>query len=79
MIIVPKGLGGLLKLVAVDLPAERLATKLESMEKNLEFVRKNKLLDERDEPEFVEMLVNGASLRDALAEFRIRRQQEVAR
>jgi hypothetical protein len=79
MIIVPKGLGGLLKLVAIDIPAERLATKLESMEKNLQFVRRNKLVNEQDEPEFVEMLVNGASLRDALTEFRIRRRQEAAR
>ncbi len=79
MIIVPKGLGELLKLVAVDIPAQRLATKLESIEKNLQFVRKNKLLDKEDEPEFVEMLVNGASLRDALSEFRVRRREAVAR
>jgi predicted DNA-binding antitoxin AbrB/MazE fold protein len=70
MIILPKGLRGVLKLVAVDLRGERIEAKFRTIDRCVNFAHKYQLVKEEQETELVEMLVAGARFEDAVAELR---------
>ena len=72
IVMVPKGLRGLIRLLAVELSVERIAAKLEKIEYQLVFALEHKLIESDQAPELAEMLLYGAKLNDAVAELRAR-------
>jgi hypothetical protein len=71
MIVVPKGMSGALKLVAVDLSGQRAEAKLRTIERYLSFARKHRLVTSRqEETVLVEMLLGGVKFDLAIAELR---------
>jgi len=72
VVIVPRGLHGLIKLLAVELPVERNAAMLRRIDQQMKFVRQHTLVRREQETELVEMLIGGARLPDAVAELRAR-------
>ncbi|MEA2218362.1 MAG: hypothetical protein QOJ35_988 [Solirubrobacteraceae bacterium] len=70
MILVPKSLSGVVKLVAVDLRGQRVDERLRIIDAYVAFARKHRLVDRDQETELVEMLVSGARFEDAVAELR---------
>jgi hypothetical protein len=72
VIIMPKGLGDFVKLVAVDIPDQRTVAKLQAVKRHVDFAREYNLVRMDQETELVEMLVAGAKFGAAIAELRAR-------
>ncbi len=76
MIPVPtKGIGDLLERVLVAIPRQRSLNKLWTVQRQMEIVRKMKLVSPDQERELAEMLLHGASVSDAISEVLARAQE----
>jgi hypothetical protein len=63
-----KGIADLIERLFVGIPRERPVNKLWTIQRQLEIVRKLKLVRRDQELELAEMLLHGASLPDAVSE-----------
>jgi hypothetical protein len=70
-----KGFGDLLERVLVGIPRQRSLNKLWTVQRQMEIVRKMKLVRPDQERELAEMLLHGASVSDALSEVLARAQE----
>ena len=70
-----KGLGDLVERLLVGIPRERPVNKLWTIQRQIEIVRKLKLVPRDQEPELVEMLLHGASLPDAVSEIQAKQRE----
>jgi hypothetical protein len=70
-----KGLGDFLERVLVSIPRQRSLNKLWAVQRQMEIIRKMKLVRPDQERELAEMLLHGANVSDALSEMLARAQE----
>lgn len=68
----PESVSELIVLLAGGLGRERTRARLQSIEEQVQFARRHRLVDREDERELISMLLEGAKLADAVQEFRRR-------
>ena len=70
-----RGFGDFLERVLVSIPRQRSLNKLGAVQRQMEIIRKMKLVRPDQERDLAEMLLHGASVSDALSEMLARAQE----